>query len=66
MKDGVVEDAPSQVDSSVCIHYLLLHHAVVQSDKDTMKIMIVYDASAKQDGKPSLNDCLLIGPTFNQ
>ncbi len=26
----------------------------------------MYDASAKTEGKPSLNDCLLVGPKFNQ
>ena len=26
----------------------------------------VYDASAKTEGHPSLNDCLLTGPKFNQ
>ena len=30
------------------------------------KLRIVYDASARQEGKPSLNSCLLVGPKFNQ
>ena len=41
------------------------HHAVIREDKQTTKMQIVYDASAKTQG-PSLNDCLYAGPTFGQ
>ena len=41
------------------------HHAVIRQDKSTMKLRIVYNASAKQDG-PSLNDCLYAGLKFGQ
>ena len=46
------------------LHYLP-HHPVVRVDKDTTKLKIVYDASAKGDG-PCLNDCLYTGPKFSQ
>ena len=46
------------------VHYLP-HHAVVQQDKTTTRLRIVYNASAKCDG-PSLNECLHKGPKFNQ
>ena len=46
------------------VHYLP-HHAVVQQDKATTKLRVIYDASAKSDG-PSLNDCLYTGPKFDQ
>ena len=47
------------------IHYLP-HHAIVRKDKDTTKLRVVYDASAKMDGEPSLNDCLVFGPKFDK
>ena len=30
-----------------------------------IKLRVVYDASAKMDGEPSLNDCLVIGPKYD-
>ena len=46
------------------IHYLP-HHAVICTDKQTTKIRILYDASARDKGI-SLNDCLLSGHKFEQ
>ena len=31
-----------------------------------LKVPIMYDASTKSSNNPSLNDCLLKGPKFNQ
>ena len=62
---GIVEDTPLDVKGSTQVHYLP-HHAVVRTDKSTTKLRIVYDASAKTDGNPSLNECLHVGPKFNQ
>ena len=61
IEKGIVEDA--RMTSTSHIHYLP-HHAVVRSDKD--KLRIVFDAPAKLDGRLSLNDCLHVGPKFNQ
>ena len=38
---------------------------MIRQDKETTKLRIVYDASAKSDSA-SLNDSLHIGPKFNQ
>ena len=40
-------------------------HHVVRHEKDTTKVRVVYDASAKSNG-PSLNDCLHVGSKFDQ
>lgn len=58
----VVIDPPS---SDRDLTHDLPHHGVVRHDNVTLKIRIVYDASARTSG-PSLNDCLYIGPSFGQ
>ena len=41
------------------------HHAIVRKDKDTTKLRVVYDGSAKSDNKRrSLNEFLETGPNF--
>ena len=61
----IVEDVPANSKESNPVHYLP-HHAVIRTDKSTTKLRIVYDASARADGSPSLNECLHVGPKFNQ
>ena len=61
---GVIEIVKEINSHSGRVHYLA-HHAVVRQDKETTKVRIVYDASARSQG-PSLNDCLHTGPKFNQ
>ena len=65
LEKGIVEivEDPAHVDGGR-LHYLP-HHAVVRYDKQTTKLRIVFDASARGEG-PSLNDCLHIGPKFHQ
>ena len=44
-------------------HYLP-HRAVAQCDKETTKVRVVFDASAKNGNEPSLSHCLYAGPCF--
>lgn len=46
-------------------HYLA-HHPVVCQDKQTTKVRVVYDASAKMNGGLSLNECLNSGPLMSE
>ncbi len=65
LEQGIVEvvECPEHPDAEK-VHYLP-HHGVTRHDKQTTKLRIVYDASARFDG-PSLNDCLHSGPKFDQ
>jgi len=57
IKAGIFELAPDTMTTSNLCHYLP-HHVVVHSDKTTIKLRIVYDASVKVADGPSLNDLL--------
>ncbi|XP_053691523.1 uncharacterized protein LOC128740039 [Sabethes cyaneus] len=46
--------------------YYLPHHAVIRQDSSTTKLRVVFDASCKTAGGPSLNDALMIGPIVQQ
>ena len=65
VRQGIVQPVENpEIAQGDNVHYLL-HHAVVRQDKETTKLRIVYDASAKSMG-PSLNNCLYTGPKFDQ
>lgn len=42
----------------------LPHHPVVRNDKDTTKVRVVFDASAKGSNGHSLNEAMLVGPVL--
>ena len=63
---GVIEKVESNKTSHPGpgkTHYLP-HHPVIRRDKEITKLRVVYDASAKMNGNPSLNDCLYSGPSL--
>ena len=68
---GIIEvvsnsDVPTEGEPSrqSPFHYLP-HHAVIRQDKQTTKVRIVYDGSAKSTSTSfSLNDCLMTGPNL--
>lgn len=67
IKEQLSKEIIKQVDKSEpsilrATHYIP-HHAVIRQDKQTTKLRVVYNVSAKGDG-PSLNDCLHAGPKF--
>ena len=65
IKNGIVEVVNSPSDGPMGRTLYIPYHAMICEDRQTTKMRIVYDASAKTQG-PSLNDCLYAGPTFGQ
>ena len=65
LKLGVVEKVTKNTMESQK-HYIP-HHPVINPEKSSTKIRVVYDASAKTTrGQKSLNECLYSGPTMLQ
>ena len=61
---GIIEEVVDVCGSSTRKYYLP-HHPVLTPDKETTKIRIVYDASAKaQSASRNLNECLYCGPVI--
>ena len=60
--ERVSEDAHGELGD---VHYLP-HHPVIRKDKDTTKVRVVYDASAKVPEGLSLNACLYACPSLNE
>ncbi|GFT61736.1 uncharacterized protein TNCV_2563681 [Trichonephila clavipes] len=56
---NIIERVPEVELNNEC-HYLP-HRTVIKLDSATTKIRPVFDASAREKGKPSLNDCLYKG-----
>ena len=62
---GIIEVVTDNDSSKLAKVHYLPHHPIIRKDKQTTKMRIVYDASARCNG-PSLNDCLHAGPAFGQ
>ena len=60
LADGIVERAPNTVQGR---EFYIPHKGVVRETAESIKLRIVYDASARTwDSAPSLNECLNTGP----
>ena len=65
LSKGIVERVAVEKDSDEEEVHDLPHHAVIQRDRQTTKLRIVYDGSAKPpEPTHSLNDCLETGPNY--
>ena len=62
LKEGIIEKVADDDYGVVEKTHYLPHRAVVRCDKETTKVRVVFDASAKNGNEPSLNDCLFVGP----
>ena len=63
-REGIIEPVPpTDIGEPGKTHYIP-HRPVVRQDRETTKIRIVFDASAKIGGGASLNDCLYSGPNM--
>ena len=60
---GIISEVDPNAEITVGRLHYLPHHPVIRKDKQTTKVRIVYDASAKSTG-PSLNECLYAGPSL--
>ena len=64
IEQGIVERVPVEREGNSETHYIP-HHGVIRNDRDTTKLRIVFDGSAKEgNNEQSLNDHLLNGPNF--
>ncbi len=63
VESGIVERVSRDDNMTVGKVHYIPHHPVIRCDKQTTKVRIVYEASAKNEG-PSLNDCIFTGPSL--
>ena len=62
LEKGIIERVSLNEESPVGKTCYIPHQAVIKKDRDTTKLRVVYDASAKRGDEPSLNNCLYPGP----
>jgi len=66
LQQGIIKTVPESKNSTfeTTVHYFP-HHCVVRQDKQTTKLRIVYDGSAKtKTNSISLDNCLKAGPNL--
>ena len=61
----MVPEKPREATAGDTVIHYLPHHGVVRHGKQTTKLRVVYNGSAKTKMDPlSLNDCLKTGPNM--
>ena len=63
IKSKIIEKCKESQDPEDCSHFLP-HHGVMKQDRETTKLRVVFDGSAKSSNDLSLNDCLQKGPNL--
>ncbi|CAB4026440.1 Hypothetical predicted protein, partial [Paramuricea clavata] len=64
LESSIIEAVPEEDDDSDGSYYLP-HHGVLREDKETTKLRVVFDGSAKpNEESPSINECLEKGPNL--
>ena len=64
VKSGIIEVVPEHNYDQAPMHFLP-HHGVIRSDRETTKLRVVFDGSAKFDkSTASINECLEKGPNL--
>ena len=64
LRAGIIEQVPVSRENEVGVHFMP-HHGVVCKDRETSKLRIVFDGSAKQNvDEFSPNECLDEGPNY--
>lgn len=64
INSGIIEALPENDDYRAQTHFLP-HHGVIRTDRETMKLRVVFDGSAKTDKSiASINECLEKGPNL--
>lgn len=64
-KERIIERVPDEerYNTSNGVHYLP-HRGVINEERETTKLRVVFDASCKVGENPSLNNCLYPGPNL--
>ena len=64
LNNGIIERVPAELENKEDVEFLP-HHGVVRADRETTKLRIVYDGSAKSSSNHlSLNERLMNGPNY--
>ena len=64
LANGIIEQVPTAEENLGTAHFLS-HHGIVRRDRETTKLRVVFDGSAKSSKEDlSLNDCLELGDNY--